>query len=259
MPFSKIVSDFNGIISRNDIDLSLIAMFKLGYNSSWNELVAFNEINTEDVETCDGTELLITTAGHEYLDFVATHFEYFNIRVSKRRYCEAALFSPKSLQPYPQEKNTYVCGESIYYYQYMFEETINNVLSVVEQCCKKMANFFDTFMSNRYQKNQYLHSPFVYGDSRVLHGERILHTHIRYIDNFRLFLLNRHDVSIPPKVINEILVRFIEEYIHVGERYPAVLTERSTENLFPDFKKCIQKIKDSDYESTIPINLIQLT
>ncbi len=247
VPFSRIVADFEGIISKDDIDLSLIAMFDLGFDSSWNELVAFNEINTEIIETCENSELMITTAGHEYLSLVATHFEFFNIRVSSRRHCEAALFSPKSIELYPQTGRYYECNSKTFVCKYNFEEIISNVIKTVEHCCKNMTGFFHKFMAEKYSKEQYLNSPYVYGDSNVLHGERIIHTHIRYIDNYRLYLLN-HFTTIPPKEINEILVRFIEEYIRIGECYPDVLTGRSTNHLFPAFKKIIQEIKDSDYE-----------
>ena len=255
VPFSRIVSDFDGIISRDDIDLSLIAMFKLGYMSSWNELIAFDEINTEEIETCENTELMITAAGHEYIDFVATHFEFFNIRVPYRRRCEAALFSPKSIAPYPNPKLSYKCNGKRFFYKYNFEEIIVSVLNVVEQCCEHMTEFFNTYMAKKYTKEQYLYSPFVYGDSNVLHGERIIHTHIRYVDNYRLYLLNRHDVTIFKEEINEILVRLIEEYIRIGECYPCVLTGRSSDHLFPAFKKIIQDIKDSGYTSPKAINV----
>lgn len=246
VPFSRIVADFEGIISKDDINLSLIAMFNLGFDSSWNELVAFNEINTEIIETCENAELMITTAGHEYLNLVATHFEFFNVRVPYSRRCEAALFSPISTETYSKPGWYYKCNERTFVPKYNFEEIISNVLQIVEHCCKNMTGFFHKFMADRYDKQQYLYSPYVYGDSNVLHGERIIHTHIRYIDNYRLYLLS-NCTTIPQKEINEILLRFIEEYIRIGECYPDVLTQRSTDYLFPAFKKTIQEIKDSDY------------
>ena len=117
-----------------------------------------------------------------------------------------------------------------------------------------MTEFFDLYMANKYTKEEYLQSPYVYGDSNVLHGERIIHTHIRYIDNYRLYLMGRVDAQ-KAKEINEILVRLIEEYIRIGKCYPSVLTARSSNHLFPKFKRIIQEIKDSGYTKSSPINV----
>lgn len=254
VPFSRIVADFEGIIDKDDIDLSLISMFNLGFDSSWNELIAFDEINTEIIDTCENTELRITPAGHEYLNLMATHFEFFNIRTLDGRRCKTALFSPKSIELYPRTGRTYECNGKSYTIKYNFEEIICEVMKSVEHCCENMTEFFERFMAGRYNKQQYLYSPYVYGDSDVLHGERMIHTHIRYIDNYRLYLLNYCDLD-SLKEINEILVRFIEEYIRIGEDHPHVLTGKSTDVLFPAFKDSIQEIKNSDYMLKKDINI----
>lgn len=252
--FSQIVNDFSGIISKDDIDISLVEMFKLGYGSVWNELIAFNEINTEEINTCDNTEIMITLAGHEYLDFIATHFEYFNSRVTKKRLKTAALYSITSLEKSSRNGEQYSLGGNNFEYTYLFQETIVDVLTIVEQCCRNMKEFYNRYMKSRYStKEQYLYSPYVFGDSNVLHGERIIHTHIRYIDNFRLHLLNNSTIN--KQSINKILVSFIGEYIRIGEQNPEVLTKKSTEQLFPAFKKMIKEIKDSNYTSSKPINV----
>lgn len=253
--FSSLVADFEGIISKANLNKSVVSMFKLGYSSAWNELVAFDKIDTESVENCENTNILITKAGHEYLDFVATHFEFFNIRVTKRRDIEAALFSNKSLQLHHSPDRTYSINGIEYNYKYSFEETIMCVMDIVTQCCKKLTAFYEQYMQNRYTPREYLESPYVYSGARVMHGERIIHTHIRYIDDFRLYLMSRTDLLMPTEEINEILIRFIEEYIRIGESYPIVLSQQSTERLFPAFKDCIQKIKESGYTSNLPINV----
>lgn len=254
VPFSRIVADFDGIIDKDEIDLALIAMFNLGFNSSWSELIAFDEINTEFIETCENTELRITTAGHEYLNLIATHFEFFNVRTFSGRCCKAALFSPESMELYRRTGCTYECNGQSYTIKYNFEEVISTIMKAVEHCCENMTEFYDTFMADKYNKQQYLYSPYVYGSSDVLHGERIIHTHIRYIDNYRLYLLNNCNPE-SFKEINKILVRFVEEYIRIGEAYPCVLTGKSTDTLFPVFKNIIQEIKDSDYALRKAINI----
>ena len=249
--FEKLVADFEGIISLDDINDSLIAMFRLGDDSSWNELIAFNEIHSEKIEKCDNMEIFITQAGHEYLDLIATHFEFFNTRVTKNRKINAALFSPISLEKYSGAK-----------YDYNFQETIEDVIDIVEHCCEKMSEYYSKVMKKKYSSvEEYMRSPFVYDESRVLHGERIIHTHIRYIDQYRLYVLscieNTKENIEEKKKINKYLVEGIEKYISAGEKNSIVLTEVSTKWLFPAFKEKIEYIRDkSEYEDfTTPIDV----
>ncbi len=134
-------------------------------------------------------------------------------------------------------------------YKYAFQETISLVLEIVSKCCEKMSNYYTNVMEKRFNGiEEYLQSPYVYGDANVLHGERIIHTHIRYIDTFRLFILHEIEDADTKEDVNKILVEFIEEYIKTGEKYPALLTSMSTVRLFPDFKDKIKIIRDSDFK-----------
>lgn len=250
VPFSRIVADFSGIIEKDDIDNSLVAMFTQGYKGAWNELIAFNEIEKEEVDTCKDTDIFITSAGHEYLDFIATHFEFFSTRVTKGRRYRPALFSDKNLECFSNPSKTYEFNDKEYHFEYNFEEIIFQVMKIVDNCCANMTRFYEDYMYDQYPNmNSYLNSPFVYGDSNVLHGERIIHTHIRYIDNYRLYLLSKKSKVDPHKKmsINEKLTCYIKEYIDIGERHPTVLTSKSVDKLFPAFKSRIKEIKDSGY------------
>lgn len=234
--FSKIVIDFKDIIDKEIIDKCLLAMFKLGDDSSWNELIAFTEINSEELTSCeDNSQIFITKAGKEYLSFMATHFEFFNSRAN----ADMALFSPDSLLP---------CSNTVSNYKYNFEIIISNILEIVKNCCARMSIYYKSTMKERYKKvENYLNSPFVFSEVKVLHSERIIHTHIRYIDNFRLYVLHNEENIKDKKYINRRLVELISEYISVGEQYEDILTSISTDRLFPKFKEKIEAIKNSDF------------
>ncbi len=236
VPFETIVKDFDGIITEDRINHSLIQMFKLGVeNSIWNELIAFDEINNDELESCKGTKVFITKAGHEYLDLLSTHFEFFNVRVVKRRITDASLFSNMSMQKYQGNEK----------YTYNFQETIRNVIDVVDGCCKKMSTFYDEIMFKKFNgKENYLESAFVYSNNRtkVLHGEGIIHTHIRYIDHYRLFVLKDKPQTKENDEINKILLDFIKEYINIGKNNPNITTSTS-KILFSEFDKKFKLLK----------------
>lgn len=236
--FEKIVDAFDGIIDREDINNALCAMFKLGYDSPWNELIAFNELHSEELTDCKGLEIFITNAGHEYLSLIATHFEFFNTRVSRKRTIDIPLFSEKSIMKCENSKE----------YKYNFQEIISMVFDIVKRCCERMAKYYTTVMKEKFDSiKDYLQSHYVYSDANVLHGERIIHTHIRYIDTYRLFILQNINDLEKKTDVNKILVRFIEDYIDIGEQYPIILTDMSTEKLFPDFRDKIKIIRNSNF------------
>ena len=238
--FEKIVDAFDGgIINKEEINNALCAMFNLGYNSPWNELVAFKEIHSDELKDCSGLDVFITKAGHEYLSLIATHFEFFNTRVTKKKAADIPLFSEMSIQKYDGNKN----------YKYYFEETISLVLEIVRKCCERMSEYYTTIMEKKHRdQREYLDSHYVYSDANVLHGERILHTHIRYIDTYRLFILREISDFYEKKIVNELLINFIEEYIKAGEDFPLILSPMSTGNLFPAFKEKIEIIRISKFE-----------
>ena len=242
VPFERMIQDFSGIVDRESINNSLIQMFNLGVKESlWNELIAFVQIDNDELDDCNGKRIFITKAGHEYLDLIATHFEFFNCRVYKARTTDIPLFSKQSLSKYEGSNKNFT---------YNFQETIQNVIDIVNGCCKKMSKFYDDIMFQRFgSKENYLDSEFVYGNSRtkVFHGERIIHTHIRYIDHFRLHVLNGREKNKENNQINKILIDYIKKYISIGENNPQILSSTSTVVLFPKFKEKIQAIESCGY------------
>ena len=240
--YEQIVRDFTGIVDEKRINHSLIQMFNLGIGDSlWNELVAFVQIDTDELETCKGTKIFITKAGHEYLDLISTHFEFFNVRVTTKRKTNAALYSQTSLNPYQGHKE----------YIYNFQETIQNVIDIVDGCCQRMSIFYEEIMFKKYGgKERYLNSEFVYNSTdsktKVFHGERIIHTHIRYIDQYRLFILKNKEQNSTNNDINKILINYIKEYISIGKNNPSILSTKSLE-LFEEFDKKIMHIESLDY------------
>lgn len=243
----QLKNDFDGIINKSDIELYLLQMFTLGDNSSWSQLITFPYIHSDEIRLTDDTEIYIEKAGHEYLDLVSTHFEFFNTRITQKRVYNNALFSHEN-------SNDYITKKSLF----GFDEIINSVFDAVDHCCNKMSRFYDTYMASKFNSiEEYINSPFVYGNN-VLHGERILHTHIRYIDKYRLYLLGRSDIEVDKRIIiNEKLINHIMNYLNLGSRYPQILSNMSTSVLFPAFEHKINMIIDSrytDFETEIDLD-----
>lgn len=256
--------DLITITSKKEIQRALCSMYNIRRNTYWNQLISFSNIkigNHDEVEESfldnanNEIKVHITKAGETYLDLIATHFEFFSCRiVRKKEYNKFPLFMPKNWRK--KEKGRY-------YFQYLIE----NVLIVVGNCCKKLHEFYSrTNYNQEGGKKEYLESFFVYqpiGGMKVFHGERIIHTHISYLDAFRLYLLSLSEFVYEEKVqINYLLVDYILQYIDIGRRYPNILSEvsegtinkKDQKGLFDKFLNRIKVIDQSgysDFESQI--------
>lgn len=222
---------------------SLIGMYNLKNARTWNHLVTFDNIkdvtenelikilSSNEPEEHGEVMIRITCAGSNYVKFICTHYEFFSCRFTKK---SMALF----------------CGyNSIFskeYKNYNFEYVLSNVYKSVESCCSKLASFNELLLSNlkedKLSESDYIFKNKNEKDGR-LHEERIIHTHIRYIDNYRIHLIN--DIhSDKVQEINEKIILVIENYINLlknelfGEMSKALIVECSS---------CIKYIKSKNY------------
>lgn len=238
-------------------------MYNIRRNTYWNQLISFSNIkigNYDEVEKKileprnNNIKVHITKAGETYLDLIATHFEFFSCRITnKKEYNKYPLFISENWRKKEKKR---------YYFQYL----IDNVISVVENCCRKLHEYYNiTKFNGKESKEKYLESYFIYhqGNGRyVFHGERIIHTHIRYLDAFRLYLLKLEEFSYEDKVhINYLLVGYIDQYIKIGEKYANILSnvsegDEDEAGLFAQFKEKMKIIDDrgyADFETIIDI------
>jgi len=121
----------------------------------WGHLVILTldkqaEVSNIGTELPDTAQIQITEAGLEYLDFVATHFEFFSCRLKSKGIIHAPLFSTDNLSV----KNN----------QYVFENIIEDVYSIVETCCIKLHKFIGEHILTAYDNIETFinQSPFIY-------------------------------------------------------------------------------------------------
>lgn len=227
----EVIYAFKDIFNETDVIKILCEMFALR-DSKWTHLVSFNQIEYEeenptiknhiDIKTLNPNKTMLhySCAGKIYIEYVATHFEFFTSRVFKER--KEALFCDSNLE---KDKNTnnYKCCD-----------IINKIFSEVKRCCISLKEFNEKIC----EKNNYLNpydtidfyrdSPYICMFKRIdfenkerrfkqFHEERILLTHINYIDCYRLYVLNHYD-KLPfeeKKVLNEKLTGYIKKYVNL--------------------------------------------
>lgn len=207
----SIIDDFDGLYTSEQIINSLLSMYMLK-DSVWTHLVSFVKLDTTEsvssmVEKQDfssinpkSTIIHYSCAGKIYLEVVTTHFEFFSTRIFGTKY--PALFC----------ESNYMNGSTVY------NLIISKVLSEVKKCCKALKTHNKKIIKvkgledSAYTEINYLKSPFIatikkintesgeYQKHKQFHEDRLINSHIGYIDRFRLYLLNENiDWSIGTK------------------------------------------------------------
>ncbi|MCM1233854.1 MAG: septin family protein [Ruminococcus flavefaciens] len=227
---SQILKDFSGILDKENIIRSIWNMFDLK-NSRWTHLISFCQLerknggggdSLDDITDLYNVDFEKTTihyscAGKIYLEYVASHFEFFTTRIN------GALWKPL----YSKE-NVVKDKENG---QYKFILIIESVFTEVKKCCESLRKFNKKLCSVKnwsdpYTDNKkYSESPYICQlkktDGRVFkrfHEERIIIRHIGYIDDFRIYILKYGSLLQEEKpYINKRLVEIIKKYVSLLE------------------------------------------
>ena len=226
---------FEGIIDVEDVADIIDKIYLLRF-TDWRHLLTFNKYPPKDdnglksqldlyysgrpISECRGeyAKLEITCSGRMYLNTMSTNYEFFASRLYGDTY--KPLFSGDNLSV---EKG-----------KYKFASQIEGVLNVVEGCCihmcqadkeicdKKGWSVQDLYKSEltfeNYQRDMTSNSKLE--AVRQFHAERIIFSHIGYINVYRQYVLNNDFPDNQPKKtnINKILVELISEYLMLYEK-----------------------------------------
>lgn len=259
IPLKEIIDVFKEIFSCDEIDKILYEMFALR-DSKWSHLISFNQIEYSGAEhkidsnidirflVPNRTMLHYSCAGKIYIEYVATHFEFFTTRIFKER--KDALFCDSNLE-IDAATNNYICYD-----------IIKKVFSEVERCCIALKKFNNKLCElNNYPDpyvtpNIYIESHYVCMFKRIeydgkerrfkqFHEERIILTHINYIDCYRLYVLNDcNKIKYEEKIVlNKKLTECIKNYVALLESKNVLKNEYTYQEFIEHYNNQIEKLE----------------
>jgi len=251
----EIVQDFDGIFDNEKVGKILCEMFALR-DTVWSHLVSFNQIDYKDSEqqiesyinfatlNPDKTMLHYSCAGKVYIEYVATHFEFFTARVYKEN--RNALFCDSNL------------SRDSYTHNFRCIDIINKIYEEVVKCCTSLKDFNMELCTKNNYLNPYS-TPDLYRESHYIcnfkrkeydgrerrfkqfHEERIILTHINYIDCYRSYVLNYCDkLNYEEKLeLNEKIIKCIEKYVDLLASELVLKNRNTNEDLVKHYRKQI--------------------
>lgn len=225
---------------------AILGMFSLRDEKMWNHLITFDNVKevsynglkeyvvayADNKTISSDIKLRITDAGKNYLKEICTHFEFFACR-----FCE------QSLPLFCKENFEYLEEED----KYIFEKIIDDVFEAVKNCCNNLKISYNQKIQEKYKdisNKGLLTSKYVFRSKTeakgILHEERIIHKHITYIDNFRIYTIK----FIYPENCKEINKRIITRL----KKYVNLLIDKEmsykSKKLRKEFTECIKYIED---------------
>ena len=256
----EIFEKFDGICDLHVVIEAIWFMFELRIESFWNHLITFQKLTNLDFSNLEQqlseyfspnkvnanySTIRITPAGRFFLDDILIHFEYYSCRLQ---------ISDDSMSLFDRVNATYVKNE------FAFETIIRNTVKEVKECCLRLSNYYKVIFQNecQYDDDKFLVSPFAFHkldiEDRVVnhmfHGERIIHSHINYLDVYRRYVISMIKDNKLKIEANKRLIDYIEQYMNIFGYYsndPKTHYSDQTIVLCGYYDNCISLIRKSEF------------
>lgn len=246
----ELFEEFGDLFSGDDICSSLGNMLLRDETHTWRRPIYYhrNAINDNEViveslkkqwsdyiegkdpTSCKYTEILLCDCGFTYLELIASDFEFFSVRIYGERV--ESLYLINSLDT--------------------IKKVIEDVQNAVDNCCKRMTEFCKRYVEKKKIENDkyvdsYIHPRTFHGNAQ-LHTERIIFSHIAYLDHCRRYHVSKlNDDSELKAELNNVFLDGISNYLDYYEKYIRPLNP-SRAYIADGLMKIVENIRNSPDE-----------
>lgn len=215
----RIFEEFNGQLALNEICKILSRMLIKDKTDTWqkplssykngilndkdiySELIKQLEEYQKDSDFSNYTQFSISNSGKVFIEVLSHSYELFINRLYKD-------------------------GQSLYIIKDYneLESYLENVYEAVENCCQKMNIFLENYQktkkitSDKELVKLYINFQNNKGHSQ-LHTERIILSHLSYLDKCRLYFFNLKDYKLDKERINTLFINYISRYLDLYKKY----------------------------------------
>ena len=186
----------NAINDNENIEKALIKQWEISIANKNEQAIAY-------------TELLLCECGYAFIERLSSSFEYFSNRISN------------------ENKSLYILSDFK-----KIEQIVKDVYESVCVCCQDMLIFSDKYMEkkNILKYDEYIRLPIhprTRGGKPQLHTERVIFSHVSYLNHCRLYHINLATSLSAKKDINEMFTTYILKYLMLyREKIKPICTDR---------------------------------
>jgi hypothetical protein len=261
-----ILDVFDKLFEKQKVINYIWYLFSLRLAPFWNHLITFDRLSgLENFQgrLLDGDILFnnidknstirITSAGTFFLDTILTHFEYYSCRMNMN-----SNGFDKSISLFDK------INADFYDQNFRFDVIIQSTIDFVKECSNKLRSYYEGNILGKpgfENDDSFLASMLSYhlpDGNPMFHIERVIHSHIDYLDVYRRYVINLLDDNNQKKEANERIINFIKQYIDMFGYYNKTsITHYSKQSkvLCRYYNNCIQKIEKSTFtDFTMPID-----
>lgn len=249
----EIFKEFGDLFSPDEICKSLANMLARDKTDTWrrpiyyhrnaisdNESIEFalkrqwNTFNTsEHKEMLDVyTEVLLCDCGSAYIERLMSEFDFFSNRLSNDNKSLYLLWDVSDIK-----------------------DIIDSVYNAVRICCQDMVKFCHVYMEKKSIKNyrEYIGlaiHPRTNSGKPQLHTERIIFSHIAYLDHCRRYHISQVKLLNEKKTFHAMYIQYISKYLELYSEYIApISTDRK--KIAEDLWKVVKAIENADDEEIL--------
>lgn len=174
------------------------------------------------------TELLLCDCGYAHINRIVFEFEFFSVRFNGID--QKPLYLINDLQD--------------------ISNVINQVQQAVGECCQNMITFKTIYMRKKHIQNNedYIKLPIHPRTKRLnpqLHTERIIFSHIAYLDHCRRYLVARQSVDFEQsKKVSEPFHIGIKKYLILYKNYIAPINP-ARQNVYDELQQQLSVVQDA--------------
>lgn len=253
----QIFSYFENVISPEHIASIFYNIYQLRF-SDWRHLITFTDyppsdskwvgIQTNLYENAQNqndekfAKVQITEAGKNYLKMVVPHFEFFSVRIEN----ELPLFCSRVFETDYSIRN--------------YISVIDRVFNSVKDCNIRIRDtVIETCSIKNWTNEDYLKSKFMYTNpssgKKQFHGERVIFSHIGYINAFRKYVISCEDVSVDKRAEhNKKIAELIKKYLTLYDSPDCLKSGRNNYAKSILWKQTI-KVIENNKDFSLPIEV----
>lgn len=202
----------NAINDNENIEKSLLKQWEISNANKNEQSIAY-------------TELLLCECGYAFIERLSSSFEYFSNRISN------------------DNKSLYLLSDFG-----KIEQIVKDVYEAVRLCCQDMITFSDKYMEKKkiLKYDEYIKlsiHPRTRSEKPQLHTERVIFSHISYLNHCRLYFINLSTSLSTKKDVNEMFTSYISKYLTLYvEKIKPICTDRMS--VVEELLKIVKEIED---------------